>query len=88
MIRGQALLGLGRAAEAAAAFERAIQYRYSAEPTVLGPIAQVWLARARARQGDVPGARRAYQDFFGLWKDADPGLTLLAEARKEYDALD
>lgn len=37
--------------------------------------------------GDVPKARRAYQDLRALWKDADPDLPLLARARAEYAKL-
>ena len=57
------------------------------EPTVLGPVGHVWLARALAKSGDAAGARRSYQDAFAIWKDADADLPLLVEARKEYAAL-
>jgi|GEM_PF-4308768 len=36
---------------------------------------------------DTPKARRGYQDFFALWKDADPDLAVLIEAKKEYEKL-
>jgi hypothetical protein len=42
------------------------------------------LARARALAGDVAGSRTAYQDFFAPWKDADPDIPILREARAEY----
>jgi len=45
------------------------------------------LARAAALSGDTAKARKAYQDFLALWKDADPDLPILAEARKEYAAM-
>ena len=86
LFRGQALLGRGRFAEAAEAFQRAIDNRFTAEPAAIGPVAHIWLARARAKAGDEAGAARAYQDAFALWKDADPNLPLLVEARKEYGA--
>ena len=38
-------------------------------------------------QGDVDRARTAYQDFFGAWKDADPDIPILKEARSEYEKL-
>jgi hypothetical protein len=38
--------------------------------------------------GNVPGARKAYQDFLALWKNADPDIPLLIEAKREYAALD
>jgi hypothetical protein len=45
------------------------------------------LARALIANGDTAGARKAYQDFFALWKDADSDLPALSEARKEYEQL-
>ena len=48
------------------------------------PTAQARIARA---QGDTAKARKAYQDFFALWKDADANLPILIEARKDYDKL-
>jgi hypothetical protein len=57
------------------------------EPSVIGPVSKIWLARALAKAGDAAGARAAYQDAFGLWKDADADLPLLVEARREYAAL-
>jgi hypothetical protein len=51
------------------------------------PLSYLGLARAAAMSGDTAKARRAYQDLFGLWKDADPDLLPLIRARKEYAAL-
>ncbi len=87
LLRGRALLGLGRATEAAAAFDRAYAGRLVSAPTALGVVAQVWLARAHAHAGDAASARRAYQDAFGMWKDADPDLPLLVQAKAEYAAI-
>ena len=36
---------------------------------------------------DTAKARTAYQDFFALWKDADPDITILKEAKAEYAKL-
>lgn len=88
MLKGRALLGAGRASEAGAAFERAIANRFIQEPSSLGAVAHIWLARARAQAGDVEGAKRTYQDAFGIWKDADPDLPLLVEAKREYATLE
>ena len=49
-----------------------------------GALARLGLARARHLAGDVSGSRMAYQDFFALWKDADPGIPVLQQARAEY----
>ena len=47
----------------------------------------VWLARTAKLAGDTARARRAYEEFFAYWKDADPDAPLLLQARKEYEAL-
>ena len=54
---------------------------------VFYPLAQVGIARAAVLQGDTAKARKAYQDFFASWKDADADVALLIEAKKEYAKL-
>ena len=54
---------------------------------VIHPASYIGLARAIGLSGDTAKAKKAYQDFFTLWKDADPDIPLLIEARKEYAAL-
>ena len=51
------------------------------------PQAQLGLARALAMQGDTAGAKQAYHDFFNTWKDADPDLPQLVQAKAEFSAL-
>ena len=87
LARGRALLGSGRVDEAIDAFERTLANRYTAEPSALYPVTQIWLARARSKKGDADGARRAYDDAFAFWKDADADIPLLVQARTEYAAL-
>jgi eukaryotic-like serine/threonine-protein kinase len=53
----------------------------------LGALARLGLARARALSRDVGAARTAYQDFFAVWKNADPGVPILKQARFEYEKL-
>ena len=50
-------------------------------------LAHLGLARAAALNGDTSAARKSYQDFFAMWKDADQDLPVLVEARKEYERL-
>jgi cytochrome c-type biogenesis protein CcmH/NrfG len=52
-----------------------------------GALARLGLARAYALQGDTAKARTAYQDFLTLWKDADPDIPILKEAKAEYSKL-
>ena len=51
------------------------------------PLAHLGLARAAALTGDTAKSRKAYQDFFAVWKDADPDIPILQEARREYEKL-
>ncbi len=50
-------------------------------------LAQLGLARAAAQAGDTTKSRKAYQDFFALWKDADGDLSALLAAKKEYEKM-
>ena len=54
---------------------------------VTGALAHLQLARAYALTGDTAKAKGAYQDFFILWKDADPDIPILKEAKAEYAKL-
>jgi hypothetical protein len=51
------------------------------------PLARLNLARAYLLQGDTAKAKIAYQDFFAAWKDADPDVPVLLQARAEYAKL-
>jgi len=53
----------------------------------LGALARLGLARAYAMQGDTAKAKAAYQDFLTIWKDADPDISILIEAKTEYAKL-
>jgi len=53
----------------------------------LGALAHLGLARAYAMSGDPAKSRAAYQDFLTLWKDADPDIPILKEAKAEYAKL-
>ena len=54
---------------------------------LLGSLARLQLARAYALTGDSAKAKAAYQDFLNLWKDADPDVPVLKEAKAEYAKL-
>ncbi len=85
--RGQALLKLHKGTEAAAEFQKIIDHRGWAPRSALYPPAYVGLAQAAVLTGDSAKARKAYQDFFTLWKDADADIPLLIAAKKEYEKL-
>ncbi len=85
--RGQAYLRLGKGDEAALEFQKILDHPGLAALGPLRPLAHLGLARARALASDTLGARRAYQDFLALWKDADPDIPILQEAKAEYAQL-
>ena len=55
---------------------------------VNGALARLGLARAYVLQGDSAKARTAYEDFLTLWKDADPDIPVLKQAKAEYAKLE
>jgi serine/threonine protein kinase/tetratricopeptide (TPR) repeat protein len=86
-LRGQAHLAQHAGTEAAAEFQKILDRRGQAPTSVLYPLAYLGVARASALQGDTAKARKAYQDFFALWKDADPDVPILIKAKQEYEQL-
>jgi len=86
-VRGLAYLQAKRGAEAAAEFLKIVDHRGTAPTTPEHSLAKLGLGRAYAMAGDAAKARAAYQDFFALWKDADPDLTILKDAKAEYGTL-
>ncbi len=86
-LRAQAYLKQGNGAQAATEFQIVIDHRGWYPLSPLYPTAYIGLARAAALSGDAVKARKAYQDFFALWKDADATIPLLVAAREEYDKL-
>jgi serine/threonine protein kinase/tetratricopeptide (TPR) repeat protein len=86
-LRGQAYLKLKNGAQAATEFKSIIDHRGWYPLSPLYPLAHLGLARAAALNSDNAKARRSYQDFLALWKDADPTIPILIEARAEYEKL-
>jgi serine/threonine protein kinase/tetratricopeptide (TPR) repeat protein len=86
-LRGQAYLGERKGTEAALEFQKILDHRGWNPLSPLYPLAHLRLARAATLQGDTTKARKSYQDFFALWKDADADLPVLIEAKKEYEKL-
>jgi len=69
--RGRAYVDAGEYAKAAADFEKIIKHRGWPEWEVFGQLSQLGLARAYAMQGEREHSRKAYEDFFATWRDAD-----------------
>ena len=86
-VRGKAYLQAQRAEAAAQEFQKILDHKGVTGASPVSSLARLGLARARAMSGDTSAARTAYQDFFALWKDADPDLPLLKQAKVEYAKL-
>jgi tetratricopeptide (TPR) repeat protein len=85
--RGSLYLEQRRGPEAAAEFKKIIDNPGIEFFSPAHALAYLGMGRAAAISGDTTAARKSYQDFFALWKDADPDLPVLVQARKEYEAL-
>ncbi len=86
-IRGQAQLVAHNGAGAATEFQKFLDHRGVALNFPLGALAHLGLARSYAMQGDTAKAKTDYNDFFTLWKDADPDIPILIAAKAEYAKL-
>jgi eukaryotic-like serine/threonine-protein kinase len=86
-IRGLAYMSLHQGAEAAAEFQKFLDHRGIAVNSPLGALARLQLGRAYVLAGDKTKARHAYLEFLELWKDADPDIPVLKEAKLEYAKL-
>jgi DNA-binding winged helix-turn-helix (wHTH) protein/tetratricopeptide (TPR) repeat protein len=85
-VRGEAYLAAHDGSRAAPEFQKIIDHR-SAGMHHIGALARLGLARAYALQNDPIKAKAAYQDFLSLWKDADPNIPILKQAKVEYAKL-
>ncbi len=86
-LRGEAYLMLRDGNAAAAEFQKFIDHRGRAGNFPWGALARLQVARACALSGDKTKAKIAYQDFLTLWKDADPDIPILKQAKSEYAKL-
>jgi len=85
--RGLAYLASRRGMEAASEFQKILDHRGIVLNEPIGALAHLQLGRAYAMQGETAKARAAYQDFLTLWKDADPDIPILKQAKAEYARL-
>ena len=86
-VRGEAYLAAHRGAEAAAEFQKILDHRGIVLNDPIGALAHLQLGRAYAMQGNREKAHIKYQDFLALWKDADPDIPILRQAKAEYAKL-
>ena len=86
-VRAEAYLASKQGKEAAAEFQKILDHRGVVVNGPIGALAHLGLGRARALAGGTAQARTAYQDFLALWKDADPDVPILRQAKSEYASL-
>jgi eukaryotic-like serine/threonine-protein kinase len=94
-LRGLAYLGLREGAEAAAEFEKILDHKGANWGSAwqhpywgqFYSLSYLGLARASALVGDTAKTRKAFEDFLALWKDADPDVPILKQAKVEYAKL-
>jgi len=86
-LRGVCYLKMHDGGKAAREFQRILEHRGAVGFGIEYPLAQLNLGRAYVVQGDNAKARTAYQDFFALWKDADPDIPVLKDAKAEYEKV-
>ncbi len=86
-VRGKAFAAAHRYPEAAAEFQKILDHRGLVGLDPIGAFAHLQLGRTFVLSGDKTKARTAYQDLLTLWKDADPDIPILKQAKAEYAKL-
>jgi eukaryotic-like serine/threonine-protein kinase len=85
--RARAYMAAGDQAKAVADFQTVIDNPGWPDWELFEPLSQLGLAQAYAKQGDSENSRKAYDDFFATWKDADPSIPILRQAKAEFKKL-
>jgi eukaryotic-like serine/threonine-protein kinase len=86
--RGQAFLLSHNGTAAVVEFQKLLDHRGIVQNAVTGALAHLQIGRAYALAGDTAKAKGAYQDFFNLWKEADPDIPILKQAKAEFARLE
>jgi eukaryotic-like serine/threonine-protein kinase len=86
-VRGEAYLRAGQGQQAAMEFQKLLDHPGVVGLEVLGPLSHLQFARSQVLMGDKEAARKSYQDFLTLWKDADPEVPIYKQAKTEYAKL-
>jgi tetratricopeptide (TPR) repeat protein len=86
-LRGEAYLKWGHAAQAREEFQKVLDHPWIGINFVTSALAHLQLGRAQVMMGDKAAARKSYNDFLTLWKDADPDIPIYKQAKAEYAKL-
>ncbi len=85
--RGVAYLQTRNGPEAGREFQKMLDHKTMMGNATISALTHLGLARARVLEGNISAGRSAYQDFLAIWKDADPDIPILREAKAEYAKL-
>jgi len=86
-LRGLAYLHAKQGSQAVTEFQKILDHKAAFGASSYVSMARLGLARGLVLSGDSAKARNAYQDFFTAWKDADPDIPILKQAKAEYTKL-
>ncbi len=86
-VRGMAHLAAHQGSQAALEFQKLLDHRGIVAIDPIGATARLQLGRAYAMSGENTKAKAAYEDFLKLWRDADPDIPILRQAKNEYAKL-
>jgi eukaryotic-like serine/threonine-protein kinase len=86
-LRGEAYLAAKQGTAAAAEFQKILDHPGLVRTEPIGALAHLELGRAFVQSGEAAKAKNAYQDFFSLWKNADPDIPVLQQAKAEHASL-
>jgi len=86
-LRGEAYLAMKQGSAVGAEFQKILDHSGVVQNELMGALAHLQIGRAYAMAGDTAKATNAYQDFLGLWKDADPDIPIYKQAKAEYTKL-
>jgi Tfp pilus assembly protein PilF len=86
-VRAEAYLAAHQGAQAAAEFQKILNWPGVVVNEPIAALARLGLARAYVESGNVQKGREAYEQFFALWKEADSDIPVLHEAQGEYQKL-
>jgi Flp pilus assembly protein TadD len=86
-VRGEAYLSLHQGSQAAAEFQKILDHRGIVWNEPISALAHLQIGRAYALSGDTTKTKAAYKDFLTLWKDADPDIPILKQAKAEFAKL-
>ncbi len=86
-LRGEAYLASNQGSTAGGEFQKIILHSGVVQNELIGALAHLQLGRAYAMAGDTAKGQSTYQDFLRIWKDADPAIPILKQAKAEYAKL-